>query len=278
MESEKLRQDRIDAWAAVRAVFAAATELMREAKRQVAGQASENEAAEAARAPKGPPASYIRRRQDLRNGLVVTCKALLGKYLGEHQASHCLLPLVIAFDERERLALGALAKKWSLPRLQVELLEIDDGGDRFYDQLDQHLESSGVHPLVFELFLLCLKDGFEGRYQGRESERQGFIGRVTERIRREDPRRAMASTPGTSLVRTEPGADERAAGGEQRRRKVTFVAFPYRYYVAAAGLALLVFVGLRIHSLRVVTSSPIGCACSASAQENPGQCMGADGH
>jgi type IV/VI secretion system ImpK/VasF family protein len=266
MESERLRQDRIDAWAQVRAAFQAAGELGREAKRLQAQQAEPGQGPPDEARAKGPPASYIRRRQELRNALVVNLKSFLGKYLGEHQASHCLVPLVIAIDERERVALGPLAKKWSLPRLQVELLQIDDGGDRFYDELDAHLGASGVHGLVFELYLLCLKGGFEGRYQGREAERQAFVERLVERIRREDPRRALASAPGASLARAEPALEPPPDG---RRRKVSFVAFPYRYYLGVVGLAVALFFGLRVHSNTVVAQSAIGCACLPSGQQNP---------
>jgi type IV/VI secretion system ImpK/VasF family protein len=267
VDSDQLRRDRVDVWAQVRAVFAACDELEREAKRQLAQHEGAEAGADPARAAKGPPATYSRRRQELRAALISSFRPMLARYAGEQQAAHGLVPLVIAVDERERLALGPLAKRWGLPRLQIELLEIDDGGDRFYDELDAHLEGSGVHPLVFELYLLCLKRGFEGRYQGRQAERQVVINQLVERVRREDPRRALAAASGASV----PTETEVADG---RRRKVTFVPFPYRYYLGAAALAVMMFVALRIHSNTVVRRSPIGCACSASAQENPQQCLG----
>jgi hypothetical protein len=265
LDSDRLRRDRVDVWAQVRAVFAACDELEREAARLQA----QNEAPDAdpARAAKGPPGSYSRRRQELRAALLTSFRPVLARYAGEQQAALGLVPLVIAVDERERLALGPLAKRWSLPRLQVEILEIDDGGDRFYDELEDHLGGSGVHPFVFELYLLCLKRGFEGRFQGRQAERQAVIAALVERVRREDPRRALATATGASVPSELPGEGE-------RRRKVSFVPFPYRYYLGAAALALLLFVVLRIHSNTVVAGSPIGCACSASAQENPQQCLG----
>lgn len=299
MDTDKLRQDRIDAWAQVRAVFAASDELVREAKRlrvleEGGGEGAETAAAGDARAKdakdikeakdnKGPPRSYIRKRQIVRDALIGALKPSLGRYLGELQAGLCLVPLIIAIDERERLALGPLVKRWNLPALQVELLEIDDGGDRFYDELDEHLGGSGVHPLVFELYLLCLKGGFSGRYQGRPTERQAFENRLVERIRREDPRRALASAPGASVAETGPeAAPEIDAGlpgdpgeGSARRRKVTFLPFPYRYYLGAAGAMLALFIVLRFHSNKVVAKSPIGCACSASAQDDPERCLGA---
>jgi hypothetical protein len=277
VDTDKLRQDRIEAWAQVRAVFAASDELCREAKRlraqedggdsgeggpQVAGEARVKDS-------KGPPKSYIRRRQAVRDALVGALKPCLGRYLGELQANHCLVPLVIAIDERERLALDTLVKRWRLPALQYELLEIDDGGDRFYDQLDENLAGSGLHPLVFELYLFCLKGGFAGRYQGRETERQAFVSRLSERIRREDPRRLLAAAPGVALV-----DDDGEGAADGRRRKVPFLAFPYRYYVGVAGVMLALFLAMRFHSNKVVAHSPIGCACSDSAQDDPARCLG----
>ncbi len=280
MDTDKLRQDRIDAWAQVRAVFTAADELVREAKRlrvqlDVSPETSGPAAADAAEVRgQGAPKSYVRRREALRVALKETLKPALGRYIGQMQANHCLVPLVIAIDERERLALDTLAKRWSLPALQTQLLEIDDGGDRFFDQLDEHLNGRGLHPLVFELYLICLKGGFSGRYQGRDNERQAFETRLVERIRNEDPRRALASAPGVTLPEGGSVEAEKAAAAEARRRKVTFLPFPYRYYLGVVGVMLALFVVLRIRSNKEVTRSPIGCACSESAQDDPERCLG----
>lgn len=277
MDSDKLRKDRVEVWTKVRDVCATAGELLREAKRLRAEEGTddrEHSADPAARdVPKGPPATYSRRRQALRQALLTGLRPLLVHQTGEQQAALGLEPMVIAIDERERLALGPLAKRWSLPRLQVELLEIDDGGDHFYEMLRRHLDGSGTHPLVFELYLLCLEQGFLGRYEGREPERQAVIDRLVERVRREYPQRALAPAAGALI----PFAEGPAAVDDGRRHKVTFISFPYRYYLGAACVAVSLFIALRVHAHHVVTRSAIGCACSASAQENPEECLGHDG-
>jgi type IV/VI secretion system ImpK/VasF family protein len=275
VDSDKLRRERVEVWAQVRAAIAVADELVREGRRLAAQEEEVTEGGQPApaREPKGPPAAYSRRRQQLRAALVSTLKPLLARYLGEQQAAHALVPLVIACDERERLALGPLTKRWSLPSLQLELLEIEDGGDRFYEALDGHLEGSGTHVMVFELYLLCLKQGFEGRFAGRPPERQAVIDRLGERLRREDPRRALASAGGVGVPAPRPDGEE--GPDSVRRHKVSFVAFPYRYYAGVVGAALALFIMLRWRSNAVVDRSALGCSCSAAAQQNPEQCLDA---
>jgi type IV/VI secretion system ImpK/VasF family protein len=278
VDSDKLRRERVEVWAQVRAAIAVADELTREGRRLAAQEERADDDLITAGAPrperegKGPPAAYSRRRQELRAALTTGLRTLLVRYIGEQQAAHALVPLVIACDERERLALGPLAKRWTLPRLQVELLEIDDGGDRFYEALEGHLEGSGTHVMVFELYLLCLKQGFEGRFAGRQAERQAVIDRLGERLRREDPRRALASAGGVGVPAIAPDTDEARDG---RRRKVSFVAFPYRYYAGVVCAALALFLMLRWRSNAVVDRSALGCTCSAAAQDNPEQCLDA---
>ena len=74
---------------------------------------------------------------------------------------------------------------------------------------------------------------------------------------------------GARLGAAAPEAEAPEGQGETgKRRKVSFVAFPVRYYIGAVAFGIVLFVGLRVRSASVVAHSPIGCACLASGQQD----------
>lgn len=150
---------------------------------------------------------------------------------------------VTAFvDERERIALGPLTDAWRLPLLQAELLQVDDGGDRFFVQLLELMGRADVHELVLELHLLCLRAGFLGRYRDRRHD----LGRLVDQL----GARIQASAPARPPLA--------AAGAAPRRPRVGFVAFPWRLYAAALVAIVLVFVAMRAASDHEVSHSHLG--------------------
>jgi type IV/VI secretion system ImpK/VasF family protein len=160
-------------------------------------------------------------------------------------------------DERERVALGPLAEAWRLPLLQAELFEIDDGGDRFFAQLEELLRRADVHSLVFEIHLYCLRAGFVGRYRDRRHDLERLQARVAERVRADQPRRAA-----------QPPAPPPAGA----RRRVGFVGFPLRYYLGALAALAALLVLLRVVSNREVASSKLADYCEyRAAGERPGE-------
>jgi type IV/VI secretion system ImpK/VasF family protein len=168
------------------------------------------------------------------------------EHVGSWQKHLCVIAIASYIDERERVALGGLAETWRLPLLQTELLEIDDGGDRFFTQLNELLARADVHELVFEVHLLCVRAGFVGRYRDRRHELEKLTGWITHRLRQHEPRRAL-------MVVSEPPAT--------RRRRIGFIQFPLRYYLGAALAIVGVFATLRIASSREVDRSDLASYC-----------------
>lgn len=126
--------------------------------------------------------------------------------------------LVIHADERV-MAARPDAGVWT--PLQLEFFDFDDGGERFYAELDELLGQPDTPDLVFEVYYYCLRDGFGGLY----AENTGRIEDYLERIERR-------------LV-VDLDADRRTGEDAQ----VELVEFPYRYYLI--GLAVVLFgVGL----------------------------------
>lgn len=244
---------RVQMWKPVREVFQAADQLFDEADRlRAAAEAEPVVAGWAMPAPRGKlapppgaPAAYLRQRAALREAITTSLDRMLGDALGSWQKYVCLVAITSFVDERERVMLGALADAWRLPGLQGDLLQIDDGGDRFFVQLQELLVRADVHELVFEIHLLCLRAGFVGRYRDRRPELDALLARLVERVRRDQPRRALLAV----------------AGPPPPRRRVGFVGFPLRYYVGVGVLVVGLFAVLRVVSNREVRHSNLAEFC-----------------
>jgi type IV/VI secretion system ImpK/VasF family protein len=249
--AEDPRWARVQVWRNVREAFAAAEELFEEAGRQ--REAFEREPASAPGGP--PPASYLRKRKAARDALGAKLDAALAEHLDQRQKHLSMVAIAAYVDERERVALGPLAEVWRLPLLQAELLEVDDGGDRFFSQLAELMARPDVHELVFELHLLCLRAGFVGRYRDRRHDLDRLIEHLSARVRASAPRRPPALPGNEAARRAEPKA------------RVSFVGFPMRYYVGALAAVAIGFVALRLLSNHEVATSELASTCS---RDEPG--------
>lgn len=249
---DDVRWTRIQIWKPVREVFHAADELFEDAVRL--REAAEAEPAAAAprtpsrpaAPPPGAPAAYLRRRRAVREAIESQLDPVFTDHIGLWQKHLCVTAIASFIDERERVALGALADTWRLPLLQDELLGIDDGGDRFFTQLHELLERADVHEMVLEVHLLCLRAGFVGRYRDRRHELEKLTGWLTHRLRQHVPRR-------TAMVVPEAAAPT--------RRRIGFIQFPLRYYLGTAAAVVAMFGLLRILSNREVERSDLADYC-----------------
>ena len=81
----------------------------------------------------------------------------------ERDAYFVLFPLTAHCDELvKKMILDISHLEW--PPLQQELYQVADGGDLFYELLDNILGKADTLPLVYEVYYFCLHDGFCGRY------------------------------------------------------------------------------------------------------------------
>lgn len=248
MPNDKNRKSQVTLWVLLKDTMRSAEALFAEGTRLSAASSEEAAAATApskARAPaagrgeaSGPPLAYIKKRQELRDALLLRLAPALELELGARQKAPAMLALIAFVDERERTVLGALAQRWSLPSLQTELLGISDAGDGFFDELDDLLGRTDVFPLVFSVYLFCLKYGFEGRCKDKPEVLEKYVDRLKARLTEE-----MA-----------PEAANRAAPAEDthsealRPRRIQFVSFPVRYYATAIGVVAACFLLLRCTS------------------------------
>ncbi len=248
--AEDPRWVRVQMWRPVREALEAAEALFEEAARL--REVLEAEPGGADSGPPAPPAAYTRKRRALREALEARVDPELVEALGLWQ-KHLAMTAITAFaDERERVALGPLADTWRLPLMQTELVEIDDGGDRFFAQLEELLRRADVHALIFEIHLYCLRAGFVGRFRERRHDLERLQQRVAQRVLGGQGRRPHAPPP-------PPPAPV--------SRRVGFLGFPLRYYLSALGAAIALFVGLRIASSREVDDSRLAEFCEVHADD-----------
>ena len=175
--------------------------------------------------PREAAADIVALRTQIRERLT-WLRAQLGNDLSAREAYHVLFPLVIHIDELTAVALGPRASDWR--PLQIEFFDIDDGGEQFFQTASELLAKDDTHPLVFEVYLFCLNDGFVGRFGGSTTKLHDYKINLAARIPTSPPPVMMA-------------ADE--------TNQVELVDFPRRYYMLSAASVATVFVLLHLLSL-----------------------------
>ncbi|GIW70586.1 MAG: hypothetical protein KatS3mg102_0128 [Planctomycetota bacterium] len=163
-------------------------------------------------------------RHELR-GRLDQLKTRLAERLTERESYLVLFPLVIFIDETvHKRFLAGSDVQW--PPLQKELFQIDNGGEAFYEVLDDLLRKPDTFPFVYEIYYLCLSDGFRGRYHDNPSKIAEYKSQLESKIPRPRP---------------EGRAGEEQAGPPLGQRRL-----PVWNYAVAAALVLVVFATLRL--------------------------------
>lgn len=108
-------------------------------------------------------------------------EAQLASHLTEAETYQVLLPLVIHCDEQVLRRLP-IKDQPSWPLLQRERFQIDDGGDVFYQLIDERMQKSDTTVLVFEVLYFCLSDGFLGRFASDPTKIAAYKARLAARI------------------------------------------------------------------------------------------------
>ncbi len=218
-------------WSAIYDVFTEVENLITQVERfgTVAAPASAQAAVAPAPARK-PKGAALARLEGLRQayseteGLVELRSAIRGKLdvlraalsarLTERETYLVLFPIVIRFDElvQNRL-LGGGSVAW--PPLQKELFGIDNGGEQFYETLDDLLRKADTLPFIYEVYYFCLSDGFKGKYIDNLAKIDEYKRKLADKIPLPPVERRGAREEGPNLV-------------PLRER------FPFEYWAAAA--------------------------------------------
>jgi len=95
--------------------------------------------------------------------------AKLGRTLDNGDIKQVLFIFAIALDEKvQRRLAPEEAPRW--PLLQRALFDVHDGGDLFYDLIDDRLARVDTPELMLEVSYFCLSDGFVGRHSRNKTQ------------------------------------------------------------------------------------------------------------
>jgi type IV/VI secretion system ImpK/VasF family protein len=143
--------------------------------------------------------------------------AQLSHQLTTAEIKEVLFILAIVIDEKVQRRLAPDEEhKW--PLLQRALLDVHDGGDLFYDFIDDRLQRVDASPLMFELCYFCLSDGFVGRHNRNKQKIEDYKRKLAQRVAG-----VVATGPEEQTTAWAPPA----TGG------------PLRFYLATAAFVLL---------------------------------------
>ncbi|HEX2734277.1 MAG TPA: DotU family type IV/VI secretion system protein [Polyangiaceae bacterium] len=159
----------------------------------------------------------VEMRQTVRHTFSELRTSLLDR-LAEHDVYYILFPLVVYADELIARATRGASERWE--PLQGEFYEIENGGEMFYQVLDQRLRDAETHPLVLGTFYFCLLDGFSGMHQPSSRRITEYLATLRERF---------------------PIAENKFPHVDEPAQKPELVDFPVLYYALAAAAVLSVY-------------------------------------
>ncbi len=137
------------------------------------------------------PEVLLELRKQIRTELGQLAK-LLSTELGAGEAQEVLLPPVLTCDE---LVLRRLPKnlRQNWPLLQAELYGLTDGGEKFFQLIDEKLLEVQPSPLLLEVLLYCIGRGFLGRFVTEPAKVLTYKDRLKERLRLHPRQERLAS-------------------------------------------------------------------------------------
>ncbi len=154
-------------------------------------------------------------------------KSKLGEVLTEHEVYYTLFPVVVYCDEMVASIAPGQTLRWE--PLQGELYDIQNGGEMFYQILEERLRKEETPPIVFEVFFYCLSDGFVGMYEGDPRKVEEYKARLAARI-------PLRETDEATIDRRDKG------------KPVELAAMPWKYYAVGVAAVLAWWLVLQIYA------------------------------
>lgn len=123
---------------------------------------------------------FVQVRAEIRKQLDLL-RARLTEQFNERDIYFVLFPIVAHFDEL--IQINYLKEKYmEWPRLQQELFQVDDAGELFFETLSDILRKPQTNPFIFEIYYLCLNNGFCGKYADNPLRINEYLKQLREKI------------------------------------------------------------------------------------------------
>ena len=120
-------------------------------------------------------------RSKLRAYLLALRKLISEQYT-ERDAYQVLFPLIAHCDEVIKQSIQD-NQQLDWPPLQLELYQVANAGDLFFELLESALKQQDTLGLVYEVYYFCLQDGFCGRYSGNPMRLNDYCILLRQHIR-----------------------------------------------------------------------------------------------
>ena len=156
----------------------------------------------------------VKLRAELRDALR-RMESRLGSELGKAHVQNILHPIVIHADEQLSVATLGRAEAWA--PLQLELFKHNNGGEIFYQLLDDLMKQPDTPNIVLASFYYCLRDGFRGETVDHPSRNDDYQQELSRRL----------------VVEGDLRPRHEADAGI-----VELYEFPWRYYLWGLGLVV----------------------------------------
>lgn len=185
------------------------------------------------------PEALARLRADLRRALTSLRSEVEGR-LTERESYLALFALAVHIDEIMLTTfLGPDYTQWSL--LQKELFDTDQGGDLFYQAVDEILDGQFA-PMVYQVYYFSLSLGFRGKYVDQPEQAAQVMKRLRDRL--------VAQLPEEAEVTEVEARPEQVT----RVKRVTHFGW---YYAAAAVLVVALYLLLGALARSSSTDEPM---------------------
>ncbi|QSH42123.1 DotU family type IV/VI secretion system protein [Lentisphaerota bacterium ZTH] len=99
-------------------------------------------------------------RSDLRKKINILQRCCEKEY-GAKTSYYIIFPIVVFCDETVSMFLAQNSVEW--PKMQKEIFNTQDGGEKFYELLEQVLQNPTYPEVVYQFNYLILKAGYKGK-------------------------------------------------------------------------------------------------------------------
>lgn len=167
------------------------------------------------------------------NSLAISMNQLknnLKQTLDEQSVHHIVFALTALLDEEMKRLISATNQNVEWVPLQKEFFNLTNAGERFFDNLDEVLETPNFPSIVYEVFFLVLKKGFRGKYQHSQNRINKYIEFLTDKIQ-EPP-----------VAKKEKAKQKQPMPLPKIKMKI------WQYYAGAFALLACVYIALVVHT------------------------------
>ena len=170
--------------------------------------------------PENITKELINARSEIRRELGFL-KSILSEDLKERDVYLVLFPIVAHFDEMiQTRYLTKMHSSW--PLLQKELFQVENGGEMFFEILDDILKKPGTLSFIFEVYYFCIVYGFRGKYDQDPVRIKYYLKELKDRISPQEP-------PHLPAVK------------ENEEEKIKLVESPLWYYLLPIGVGSILW-------------------------------------